>query len=69
MTVILDGGPALKLWHDFQDDLIQNLRMSMTRVHAVAEALRQIDLKLQLHGKDNEQVNLPPAIHHLRVTT
>ena len=64
-TVILDGGPAPKLWHDLQDDQVEDLRMSMTRVQAVAEALRQIDLKLQRHGKDDKQVNLPPAIHHL----
>ena len=63
VTLILDGGPAPTLWRDFQDSLIEDLRMSMTRVQAIAETLRQIDLKLQLHGKDNQQVNLPPAIH------
>lgn len=63
VTLILDGGPAPKLWHDFQEDLIEDLRMSMTRTQAVAQALREIDLILQLHGKDNEQMNLPPAIH------
>ena len=27
------------------------------------EALRLIDLKLQLHGKTNDQLNLPPSKH------
>ena len=65
VTPIPDGGPAPKLRHDFQDDLIEGLCMSMTRAQAVSEALRQIDLKSQLHGKNNEQVNLPSAIHQL----
>lgn len=30
---------------------------------AIQEGLREIDLKLQLHRKTNEQVNLPPAMH------
>ena len=64
-TLILDGGSAPKLWHDFQDDLIEVLCMFMTRAQAVSEALRQIDIKLQLHGQKNEQVNLPSAIHQL----
>ena len=34
----------------------------MTRVQTTAEAMRQTGLKPQLHGKYNEQVNLPPAI-------
>ena len=65
VTLIIDDGPAPKLWHDFPDDLVENLRVSMNRVQAVGEALRHIDKKLQLHRKDNEQANLPPAIHHL----
>ena len=65
VTLILDGGPAPKLWRDFQEDLIADLRMSMTRSQALAQALREIDIKLQLHGKDNVEVNLPPAIHQL----
>ena len=65
ITLILNGGPAPKLWHHFQNDLIEDLRMSMTRAQAVSEALRQIHLELQLHGKDIEQFKLPPAIHQL----
>ena len=37
----------------------------MARTQAVARGLREIDLKLQLHRKDNGQVNIPPAIHQL----
>ena len=29
----------------------------------MTQALKEIDLKLQLHGKTNEQVNLPAAVH------
>ena len=65
VTLILDGGPVPKLWRDCQEDLIADLRMSMTRSQALAQALREIDIKLQLHGKDNVQVNFPPAIHQL----
>ena len=42
VTLILDGGPAAKLWRDFQD-LLGDLRMSMTRSQALAQALREID--------------------------
>lgn len=37
----------------------------MTRAQAVAQASREIDLNLQLHGEVDEHVNLPPAIHQL----
>ena len=40
-TLILDGVPAQKLWHNFQDDLIEDLCMSMIRAQDVSEALRQ----------------------------
>lgn len=35
----------------------------MTQEEAIQAALCEIDLKLQLHGKNNEQVNLPAARH------
>ena len=63
VTLIIDGAPAAKLWQDFKDDLIEDFRMSMTRAQAIAQALWEIDLKLKLHGRDNEQVNIPAAIH------
>ena len=63
VTLIIDGAPAAKLWQDFKDDLVEDFRMSMTRAQAIAQASREIYLKLTLHGRDNEQVNLPAAIH------
>ena len=35
----------------------------LTTADAIQAALREIDLKLQLHGKSNRQVNLPNVIH------
>ena len=62
VTLILDGAAAPKLWRELQEDLIEDLRMSMTRNQAIAQALREIDLKLQLHGKDNEpSTRYPPT--------
>lgn len=63
VTLILDGAPASKLWGEFQGSLCEDLTFRLTREEALDEALRQIDLKLQLHGKTNVQVNLPAAIH------
>ena len=66
VTLILDGGPDPKLWHDFQDDPIEDLCMFMTRAQAVSEALRQIDIEITPPWKKNiKQVNLPSAIHQL----
>ena len=63
VTLILDGGPAPKLWTDYQDDLIEDLTRRFDREEASQEALRLIDIKLQLHGKTNEQLGLPSATH------
>lgn len=43
--------------------LIEDLLNRFNRADAIEEALRQIDYKLQLHGKSNEQVGLPSARH------
>ena len=63
VTLILDGGPAPKLWNDYKDDLIEDLARRLNREEALQEALRLIDIKLQLHGKTNEQLCLPSATH------
>ena len=52
------------IWSDFQDSLLEDFNTHMRNEDAVQEGLREIDLKLQLHGKTNEQVNLPPAMHN-----
>ena len=73
VTLILDGGPAPTLWRDFEDNLIGDLLLRYTRQNAVQHALREIYLKLQLHGKSNEQLNLPRVTHsqteYQRMTT
>ena len=63
VTLILDGGPAPTLWRDFEYNLIEDLLLRFTRQDAVQHAVRDIDLKLQLHGKSNEQLNLPRVTH------
>ena len=63
VTLILDGGPAPQLWRDYKDDLIEDLTRRLDREDALQEALRLIDIKLQLRGKTNEQLCLPSAIH------
>lgn len=63
VTLILDGAPAPKLWREFKDDLTEDLRSRLSTGDAIQEALREIDLKLQLYGKSNEQVNLPVVSH------
>ncbi|CAM9472450.1 unnamed protein product, partial [Hapterophycus canaliculatus] len=63
VTLILDGAPAPKLWTEFKDELTEDLRMHYTIQESREHALREIDLKLQLHGKTNVQVNLPAVIH------
>ena len=51
VTLILDGAPAPKIWREFKDHLIGNLLTRLTTADAIQAALREIDLKLQLHGK------------------
>ena len=63
VTLILDGAPAPKIWREFKDHLIEDFLTRLTTADAIQAALREIDLKLQLHGKTNRQVNLPNAIH------
>lgn len=63
VTLILDGGPAPKLWTEFQQELIEDLLRTRNQKEAIEEALCQTDLKLQLHGKTNSTLNLPPAKH------
>lgn len=63
VTLILDGAPAPKLWSEFRDGLIEDLKLTRTIEEATQQALCEIDLKLQMHGKSNTKVNLPPARH------
>lgn len=63
VTLILDGASAPKLWSEFQPNLIEDFTLIMTSQDSIQRALNEIDLKLQLHGKSNEQVNLPAARH------
>ena len=63
VTLILDEGPAPIFFRDYQDNLIEDICLRLHRVDAIKEALRYIDLKLQLHGKTNDQLTLPPAKH------
>lgn len=63
VTLLLDGGPAMKLWEEYDENLIEDLLQKYNREEAIEEALRQIDYKLQLHGKSNEQLGLPRARH------
>ena len=63
VTLILDGAPAAKLWRYFKINLIEDLTSTLSTDDAIQSALREIDLKLQLHGKSNVQVNLPNVIH------
>ena len=53
VTLILDGGPATKLWDNHEEHLIGDLTPRLDITHSIQEALRLIDLKLQLHGKTN----------------
>ena len=63
VTLTLDGAPAPKLWSEFQEKVIEDLKLSLTTDEAIQEALRETDLKLQLHGISNAQVNLPAVPH------
>lgn len=63
VTLILDGAPAPKLWEEFEDSLLEDLLFRFSYVDAKNAALREVDLKLQLHGKCNEQLNLPKVVH------
>ena len=63
VTLILDGAPAPKLWRDFKDNLIEDFLLRLSTDDAIQAALCEIDLKLNQHGKCNEQVNLPKPMH------
>ena len=62
VTFILDGGPAIKWWDNHKEHLI-DLTPRLDITDAIQEALRLIDLKLQLHGKSNTQLGLPVPKH------
>ena len=64
VTLILDGAPAPKLWSEFKESLIEDLKITRNIEEAIIEALCEIDLKLQMHGKSNTQVNLPACEKH-----
>ena len=61
VTLILDGAAAPKLSSGIKESLIEDLKITLTSEEAIQEALCDIDLKLQIHGKSNTQVNLPAA--------
>ena len=63
VTLILDGGPAPKLWNDYKEHLIEDFTRTLDNTDATQEALRVIDLKLQQHGTSNSQLGLPPPMH------
>lgn len=63
VTLILNGGPAPKMWYDYKDHLIEDFTRTMDVTDATQEALRIIDLKLQHHGKTNVQLSLPEPTH------
>ena len=63
VTLTLDGAPAPMLCLEFEENLIENMKVSLTTDEAIQEALRETDLKLQLHGISNAQVNLPAVPH------
>lgn len=68
-TLILNGGPAPKMWHDYKDHLIDDFTRTMDVTDATQEALRIIDFKLQHHGKTNLQLSLPEPTSTDRVPT
>lgn len=63
VSLVLDGGPASKLWNDYKDHLIDDFTRTMDNTDACEQALRIIDLKLQHHGKTNVQLGLPAPRH------
>lgn len=63
ITLILNGGPAPKMWHDYKEHLIEDFTRTMSITDATQQALRIIDLKLQHHGKTNVQLSLPEPAH------
>ena len=63
VTLILDGAAAPKLWSEFKESLIEDLKITRTSEEAIQEAFCDIDIKLQMHGKSNTQVNLPATKH------
>ena len=62
VTLILDGGPAPKLWNDYKEHPIEDFTRTLDNTDAT-QALRVIDLKLQQHGTSNSQLGLPPPMH------
>ena len=38
VTLILDGAPAPKLWSEFQENLIEDVKLSLTTDEAIQEA-------------------------------
>ena len=69
VTLVLQGAPATKLWNDYKDDLIEDLARRFDREQALQEALRLMDIKLQLHGKTKDQLGLPSATHRQTIPT
>ena len=62
VTLILDGGPAPKLWNDYKEHPIEDFTRTLDNTDAT-QAFRVIDLKLQQHGTSNSQLGLPPPMH------
>ena len=62
VTLILDGGPAPRLWADQEDSLVEGSLFKLDRDAAIDEALCMIDLNLHMHGKNNTQVNFPELV-------
>lgn len=62
VTLRVDGGPAPKPWRQFEDHLLEDLRIRLTTQDVIQHVLRDIDLKIQVHGKSNVQVNLPRVV-------
>lgn len=57
VTLILDGAPAKLLWEQFNQEFTADLRLTMSDRDADNDALRQIDLGLQHHGRTNESLD------------
>lgn len=63
VTLILDGGPAPKLWNDYKEHLVEDFTRTLDKTDATQEAFRVIDLKIQQLGRSNSQLGLPPPMH------
>lgn len=55
--------PPPKLWQDFEHNFLGDHLDNLSHTDAKNAALLETDLKLQLHGKSIEKVNLPKATH------